>query len=92
MSGKKFKSSEEHVVYRSLREVIKIWAEGSGKANFSLDVIKDTAELTIKISLGAFATPSQHHIIDDITNDVSVVKPQKKKNEEEKSISEKKRP
>ena len=79
MSGKKLKSSEEHVVYRSLREVIKIWAEGSGKANFSLDVIKDTAELTIKISFRAYATPSQQHIIDDVTNDVSVVKSQKKK-------------
>ena len=79
MSGKTLKSSEEHVVYRSLREVVKIWAEGSGKANFSLDVIKDTAELTIKISFGAFTTPSQQHIIYDVINDVSAVKPHKKK-------------
>jgi hypothetical protein len=54
-----FSLSEEAFLLNSLHEIVKIWASGSGKASFSLDVCDGKANLSMGFQLGH---PSdQHH-------------------------------
>ena len=52
--------SEEAFVYSSIKEVMKVWTRGAGKASFSIDVHNGAAELRLNFSLGH---PSEPHIL-----------------------------
>jgi hypothetical protein len=47
-----FSLTEEEFLLNSLHEIVKIWASGSGKASFSLDVSDGKANLSLGFQLG----------------------------------------
>ena len=51
-SSSTFSLTEEAFLLNSLHEIVKIWARGSGKASFSLDVSDGQANLSLGIQLG----------------------------------------
>ena len=53
-----FSLTEEAFLLNSLHEIVKIWASGTGKASFSLDVSDGKANLNLGIQLGH---PDDHH-------------------------------
>ena len=57
MHGKYYHPSQEALVLRSLREIIKIWSAGSGVASLAFDVIDGQAELKPNFNLDS-AVPS----------------------------------
>ena len=50
--------TEEAFLHSSLHELVKVWASGSGKASFHLDICDGVAELQLNFKLGH---PSQSH-------------------------------
>ena len=55
-----FNHTEEAFLLSSLHEVVKVWARGSGQANFGLNVSNGSAELNLSFTLGH---PSDlHHV------------------------------
>ena len=51
-TSSKFSLTEEAFLLNSLHEIVKIWASGSGKASFSLDVCDGKANLSLGFQLG----------------------------------------
>ena len=51
-SSSTFSLTEEAFLLNSLHEIVKIWARGSGKASFSLDVSDGQANLSLGFQLG----------------------------------------
>ena len=51
-SSSNFSLTEEEFLLNSLHEIVKIWARGSGKASFSLDVSDGQANLSLRFQLG----------------------------------------
>ena len=51
-SSSTFNPTEEAFLLNSLHEIVKIWARGSGKASFSLEVSDGQANLSLGIQLG----------------------------------------
>ena len=54
-----FSLTEEAFVLRSLKEVVNVWAMGSGKATFTLNIDKGTADLKLGFQLGC---PTDAHL------------------------------
>ena len=44
--------TEEAFLFSSLREVVKVWSKGCGKASLTVEVVDGTAELRMSFSLG----------------------------------------
>ena len=47
-----FLITEEAFILRSLKEVVNVWAMGSGQATFSLNIVNGTADLKLGFQLG----------------------------------------
>ena len=65
MNTTNFSFSEEAFLLNSLHEVVKVWASGIGKADFSLKIENGTAELQLAFQLGRpcddHVAPPHHH-------------------------------
>ena len=57
--------TEEAFLLRSLKEVVNVWAMGSGQASFSLNIINGKADLKLGFQLGLptdIHLPNQYHV------------------------------
>ena len=52
-----FSKTEEDFLLRSLKEVVNVWAMGSGQASFNLDIINGVADLKLGVQLGLPSSP-----------------------------------
>ena len=57
----KFSVSEEDFLLRSLKEVVNVWAKGSGQATFSLNINNGVADLKLSFQLGLPSDAHLHH-------------------------------
>ena len=60
MNTSNFSYSEEAFLLNSLHEVVKVWASGNGKADFSLKIKDGTADLQLAFKLGR---PCDDHVV-----------------------------
>ena len=60
MNTSNFSYSEEAFLLNSLHEVVKVWASGNGKADFSLKIKDGAAELQLAFKLGR---PCDDHVV-----------------------------
>ena len=59
-SSNTFSLSEEAFLLRSLREVVNVWANGSGHATFNLNINNGSADLKLGFQLGQPSEPHLH--------------------------------
>ena len=56
-----FTLSEEAFLLRSLHEVVRVWAAGSGQAQFNLEISNGEADLQLNFKLGQPTDAHVHH-------------------------------